>query len=82
MEKRDSVRVVCDQTFDYTELGRNRAAQAVFSASVSGQTNASCSELSQAAVRSDNQRQTTDLQQLPRDLVSLRQFLFSNLALH
>lgn len=73
VDKRDSVRVVCDQTVDYTELGRNRTAQAVFSASVSGQTDASCSESSQAAVRSDNQRQT-DLQQLPRDLVSLSNF--------
>lgn len=74
--------MLCDQPFAYTELGRNRTVQAVFSAPVSGQTNVSSSGLSQSAVRSDNQCQTTDLQQLPRDLLSLRQFLFPNMALH
>jgi len=68
--------------FEYAELEKNQASQAVFSASapVSGQTNASCSELSQAAAGSDNQCQTPDLQQLPGALVLLTQFLFSNLA--
>lgn len=69
-------------TFEYAELGKNRASGAIFSASApfSGQTDASCSELPQAAARSDHQCQTPDLQQLPGALVLLMQFLFSNLA--
>lgn len=69
-------------TWEYAERGKNWAAQAASSASVpvSGQTEASCSELSHAAARSRSQWQAPHFQQLPAALVWPVQVLCSKLA--